>query len=328
MAGDWIKMRTNLDTDPKVIEMATSLEVSEMEIIGCLWKVWSWADSHSIDGNAIRVTCVTLDRFTGLTGFAEALRNVGWLEGRDNALTFPRFAEHNGQTAKKRAETNERVRKHRNAKTVTSVTQKALPEKRREEKNKPPPPTPLESPPRNINQEKAAAVDLLFSLGVEQAKVCVERAFANGATWEAIRAIADHFRKNPGAWGPPGLYSRVHNFDKSIPPDRGWAQPSVAHQQTKKSEKNSQKQAEYAAQEREKAKRGQKVIKENESLYGPQMDAWSDADLRDFIRQYDTGGMLQKQLKDRGREDAILRQVVLTKIKDHGPEIAKEKQEV
>ncbi len=327
MAGDWIKMRTNLDTDPRVIEMAASLKVSEMEIIGCLWKVWSWADSHSIDGNAIRVTGVTLDRFTGLNGFAEALRNVGWLEGRDNALTFPRFAEHNGQTAKKRAETNKRVKKHRNAKAVTSVTQNALPEKRREEKNKTPPPTPSESPPQNIDQEKAAAVDLIFSLGVEQAKVCVDRAFANGATWDAIRAIADHFRKNPGAWGPPGLYSRIFNFDKAIPPDRGWAKPSAAHQQAKQAEKNTRQQAERAAKEREKAKRGQKVIEENESLYGPLMDAWSDTELRAFIRQFDKGGILQKQLRDRGREDAILRQVVLAKIRTHGPEIVKEKQE-
>jgi hypothetical protein len=136
MAGDWIKMRTNLDTDPRVIEMANRLGIGELQVVGMLWKVWSWADAHTLDGNAIRVTDVTLDRFTLVTGFADALRKVGWLEGRDGLLTFPRFAEHNGQTAKNRAETKERVAKHRNAKTVTDVTEKSLPEKRREEKNK------------------------------------------------------------------------------------------------------------------------------------------------------------------------------------------------
>lgn len=135
MAGDWIKMRTNLETDVRVIEMAATLDIPELHVVGCLWKLWSWADMHTHDGNAIRVTCVTLDRFTGVTGFADGLRKVGWLEGRDNALTFPRFAEHNGQTAKNRAETQQRVAKHRNAKSVTSVTQKPLPEKRREEKS-------------------------------------------------------------------------------------------------------------------------------------------------------------------------------------------------
>jgi len=135
MAGDWIKMRTNLDTDRRVIDIATRLGVSELQVVGMLWKVWSWADAHTLDGNAIRVTDVTLDRFTLVTGFADALRKVGWLEGRDGLLSFPRFAEHNGQTAKNRAETKERVAKHRNAKSVTDVTPKPLPEKRREEKS-------------------------------------------------------------------------------------------------------------------------------------------------------------------------------------------------
>jgi len=134
MAGDWIKMRTNLDSDPRVIEMASELGTSELHIVGCLWKVWAWADSHTLDGNAIRVTDVTLNRFT-CAGFCDALRKVGWLEGRGNSLSFPRFAEHNGQTAKKRCETKERVAKHRNANSVTDVTQKVLPEKRREEKS-------------------------------------------------------------------------------------------------------------------------------------------------------------------------------------------------
>ena len=137
MAGDWIKMRTNLDTDPRVIEMAFSLGIPELHVIGLLWKVWAWADQHTLDGNALRVTCVTLDRFTAVTGFADALRKVGWLDGRDGLLSFPRFAEHNGQTAKNRAETNVRVAKHRNANRVTNVTPKPLPEreKRREEKS-------------------------------------------------------------------------------------------------------------------------------------------------------------------------------------------------
>jgi len=136
MAGDWIKMRTNLDTDVRVIELSGLLNLSELHVIGCLWKLWSWADMHTHSGNAIRVTSVTLDRFTGVTGFADALRKVGWLEGRDGSLSFPRFVEHNGQTAKNRAETKERVAKHRNAKHVTDVTQNTLPEKRREAKSK------------------------------------------------------------------------------------------------------------------------------------------------------------------------------------------------
>ena len=136
MAGDWIKMRKGLAKNWRVIQIAEELQIAELHVVGCLYELWCWADEETKDGNAIRVTEVTLDRFTGVTGFAQALRNAGWLTGSDRNLCLPNFLEHNGQTAKTRAETNKRVAKHRNAKSVTDVTPEPLPEKRREEKRR------------------------------------------------------------------------------------------------------------------------------------------------------------------------------------------------
>ena len=133
MAGDWIKMRCNLDTDPAVFQMAAALEMDELAVVGRLWKVWAWADQHIADCNAVSVTANVLDRITTTPGFAEAMRKVGWLEGRDGDLSFPHFDRHNGQTAKKRALTKNRVEKTRG----DSVTLPALQERyqRREEKS-------------------------------------------------------------------------------------------------------------------------------------------------------------------------------------------------
>jgi hypothetical protein len=133
MAGDWIKMRCNLDTDPAVFQMAAALGMDELAVVGRLWKVWSWADQHVADCNAVSVTTNVLDRITTTPGFAEAMRKVGWLEGREGALSFPHFDRHNGQTAKKRALTKNRVEKTRG----DSVTLPALQERyqRREEKS-------------------------------------------------------------------------------------------------------------------------------------------------------------------------------------------------
>ena len=133
MAGDWIKMRCNLDTDPAVFQMAAALGMDELAVVGRLWKVWAWADQHVADCNAVSVTTNVLDRITTTPGFAEAMRKVGWLEGRDGALSFPHFDRHNGQTAKKRALTKNRVEKAR----ADSVTLTALQERyqRREEKS-------------------------------------------------------------------------------------------------------------------------------------------------------------------------------------------------
>jgi len=130
MAGDWIKMRSNLDGDPRVIRIAAELDIPELHAVGLLWKLWSWADQHTVDGNARSVTSSFLDRITCVSGFARAVENVGWLD-LSKGVFLPHFEEHNGQTAKNRALTQTRVKRFRNAPSVTP----ALPEKRREEKS-------------------------------------------------------------------------------------------------------------------------------------------------------------------------------------------------
>ena len=126
-------MRCNLDTDPAVFQIAAALEMDELAVVGRLWKVWAWADQHCADCNAVSVTRNVLDRITSTPGFADAMQKVGWLEGLDGALSFPHFDRHNGQTAKKRALTKNRVEKTR----TDSVTLPALQKRyqRREEKS-------------------------------------------------------------------------------------------------------------------------------------------------------------------------------------------------
>lgn len=102
MAGDWIKMRVNLDTDPAVFCIADETGLEPLTVVGHLWKLWSWADQQSIDGHAISVTFVTLDRVVRHAGFAQAMQKAGWLTGQDGSISFPNFERHNGETAKKR----------------------------------------------------------------------------------------------------------------------------------------------------------------------------------------------------------------------------------
>lgn len=141
MAGEWVKMRTNLLDDPRVVAMATALEQPETFIVGCLFALWSMADNHSETGALPRLTARAIDRRVGLSGFSLAASSVGWLELNDTGATIPRFHEHNGASAKARATTARRVLKHRdlsdcNGATVTdsdmSVTSPLT--RRREEK--------------------------------------------------------------------------------------------------------------------------------------------------------------------------------------------------
>ena len=154
MAGDWIKMRCNLDTDPAVFQIAAQLGLDELSVVGRLWKVWAWADQHVSDCHAIGVTDVTLDRISATPGFAAAMRRVGWMEGDADTPALPKFDRHNGQSAKRRALATERQSRKRHA----DVTPESRPERdqRREEKSNTPivpkgddtPPAPAEEDPQ------------------------------------------------------------------------------------------------------------------------------------------------------------------------------------
>lgn len=136
MAGDWIKFEHVTPDKPEVVKLSSVLGVDQDAVVGKLARLWIWADQNSIDGNDVSVTDSFIDRITFCSGFAIALRNVGWLTGKNGCLTLPNFDRHNGKSSKNRATTNRRVSKHRkdrNDNVTVEALQKPLPEKRREE---------------------------------------------------------------------------------------------------------------------------------------------------------------------------------------------------
>ena len=118
MAGDWIKMRSNLAQDPAVISTANALNCSEFKVVGLLHWLWSWADGHTVDGRADGVDCKWIDKQTHTEGFCTALAKTGWLIVDEEGLTIPGFDKHNGASAKSRAQTARRVAKHKSKKAV------------------------------------------------------------------------------------------------------------------------------------------------------------------------------------------------------------------
>lgn len=149
MAGDWIKMRSDLSDDPAVISMAAALGMDEFAVIGRLQALWSWADRQSRDGHAPGVTAAWVDRKVQRDGFSAAMVSVKWLLIDEAGITFPKFDSHNGETAKTRAlgtkrKQNERSRdkghaavsleSHEMSRTERDKSE-TREEKRREEKN-------------------------------------------------------------------------------------------------------------------------------------------------------------------------------------------------
>lgn len=105
---NWIKMRTDLRDHPKVVRMSSALKADRLRIIGGLWAVWSTFDTHSEDGTLEGYTFAALDEGIGWKGFSQALADVRWLEEVSGGLVIPEFDEHNGASAKKRAQDTKR----------------------------------------------------------------------------------------------------------------------------------------------------------------------------------------------------------------------------
>lgn len=138
MAGDWIKMRADLHTHPKVVRMASALKADRLRIVGGLHSAWCLFDVHSVDGLLDGYSADTLDDLIGFPGFARAMMAVGWLEENGESLVMPRFEAHNGQSAKRRAQDADRKRNVRKASASEADKKRTREEKRREDiKDKP-----------------------------------------------------------------------------------------------------------------------------------------------------------------------------------------------
>ena len=143
MAGDWIKMRTDLASSPKVVRIASALKADRFRTVGGLHSAWSLFDTHSADGLLAGYTPQILDDLIGWPGFAEAMISVEWLTFDGESLALPRFDDHNGKSAKRRAQDKDRKDVSRSSGKVSAAyadKKRTREEKRREEEKNPPKP--------------------------------------------------------------------------------------------------------------------------------------------------------------------------------------------
>jgi hypothetical protein len=131
MAGDWIKMRKELLTSPKVVRIMSACDADRFRTIGGLFAVWSLFDEQTQDGILDGYTTKVLDSIVGFDGLSQAMLDVGWLETDEKGrLIAVNFEEHNGKTAKRRAAESVRKMSARHA-----DKKRPREEKRREERD-------------------------------------------------------------------------------------------------------------------------------------------------------------------------------------------------
>ncbi len=171
MAGDWIKMQKSLPRDPRVVRISSALKADRLRTVGGLLSAWCLFDEQTEDGKLEGYTPELMDEIVGFQGLARAMESVGWLEIGDGFLSVPRFDEHNGQSAKRRAQDSVRKMSARKAdKRPQSKQTKGGPEKRREEKNRvvdeEPPRPPLDfAQSKPDSPYRRATMDEVYKMG-------------------------------------------------------------------------------------------------------------------------------------------------------------------
>ncbi len=131
--ASWIKVQVTLPESPKIFRLARLLGVGRMEALGYAVRWFCWLDSYCANGST-ELTEEDVDALIGKCGITRAFCELGWA-AVDTAgyVLVLEFDKHNGESSKKRAESQARVAAMRerqaekdscNAKSVTL----ALPE--------------------------------------------------------------------------------------------------------------------------------------------------------------------------------------------------------
>ncbi len=117
----WIKIAHETPDKLEIIRMAEILKIDQDAVFGKCIRMWIWADQQTISGDDLIVTPAYLDRLTNCSGFSAALLEVRWLKSRNGRFSLPNFDRHNGQTAKNRALSADRMQRQRYAQNVTET---------------------------------------------------------------------------------------------------------------------------------------------------------------------------------------------------------------
>lgn len=158
MAGEWIKMRLDLASDPAVVRIRRATGLDADSVVGKLHRLWGWADVHTTDGRAAGLDVDWVDEFVGAPGFGAAMIAAGWLEADADGITFTNFDRHNGRPAKVRALGKTRMKRMRCAVSATVAQPEEEKKKRREEEYIPAAPVPTSKPPSASGSRAKPAV--------------------------------------------------------------------------------------------------------------------------------------------------------------------------
>ena len=129
--ASWIKVQVTLPESPKIFRLARLLGVCRMEALGYAVRWFCWLDTYCANGST-ELTEGDVDALIGKSGITRAFCELEWAAvDAEGFVRVMDFAKHNGESSKKRAESQARMAAMRErqgdkgscyAKSVTSAS--------------------------------------------------------------------------------------------------------------------------------------------------------------------------------------------------------------
>lgn len=107
---------TSLRRSPKVMQLGAVLKFDRLKALGAAMDWFCWLDEQCSDGCTL-LTPKQVDEVLGIKRMSDALAAVGWARvGSDGLVHVVDFEQHNGESAKSRAQHANRQEKYKNSK--------------------------------------------------------------------------------------------------------------------------------------------------------------------------------------------------------------------
>lgn len=110
---NWMKVQKTTPDKPEILLIANALDKPQAEAFLAFFRLWTYFDDHTEEGEMPFFGFPFLDKQAGLPGFAQACTEVGWLVVSGKTLYISNWDRHNSQSAKRRALDAERKAKAR-----------------------------------------------------------------------------------------------------------------------------------------------------------------------------------------------------------------------
>lgn len=273
--------------------------------VGVLEGLWVFACHNARDGDLSRFSNLELAGWLEYPGdeteLIDALVETGWLDRDGDSLLVHDWNEHKPNWLKGIQGRNEKEKPSCKPSRVPSAEPSSQPSS--EPSTEPPnltlprpnqtqPNPTLPSPDLEPEPLPAAWEEVVVEcakLGMDQPELACAYAKNRGCLAAEAMAQVEHYKAHDGAWGIGLLYKVIEHLrpEKRVQ----WPEPSAAYvakqrrENDKKREAESVKSRQQLAADRQKALESQVELERREREYGPQLDAMSRKELREFIER-------------------------------------------